>query len=462
MESKKKKAENNLTKGSVIRVLFTFSVPFIIANIIQALYGAVDLLVIGRYCGPESVAAVSTGTQVTQIITSLITGLTLGSTILVGKYTGMEEEEEVKKTIGTTLTIFAIAAVILTVLMLLFTDRILILLKTPEESFELAGTYVRICSLGILFICGYNAISAILRGYGDSRRPMLFIALSCVLNIAGDFILVKGAGLGVAGVALATIGSQAVSMVTAIIYLNRKKFIFTFRLKNFRIDPAKARELAWVGIPISLQECMVRFSFLYLTSVTNRLGIYAASAVGVASKYDVFAMLPATSVANALAAVTAQNYGAGKPERAKKSLAAGLLFAVAASSLFWLWAQLSPQTMIGLFSSDPAIIEAGIPFFRTCSYDYLAVSFVFCMNGYLNGRSQTIFTMRSCCFGALALRIPIIHLVYTNWPDNLARIGAIAPMVSGFMAVYTAAYLCIQFYREKQRIPDASGQRGMN
>lgn len=194
MESKKKKAENNLTKGSVIRVLFTFSVPFIIANIIQALYGAVDLLVIGRYCGPESVAAVSTGTQVTQIITSLITGLTLGSTILVGKYTGMEEEEEVKKTIGTTLTIFAIAAVILTVLMLLFTDRILILLKTPEESFELAGTYVRICSLGILFICGYNAISAILRGYGDSRRPMLFIALSCVLNIAGDFILVKGRG----------------------------------------------------------------------------------------------------------------------------------------------------------------------------------------------------------------------------------------------------------------------------
>ena len=207
---------------------------------------------------------------------------------------------------------------------------------------------------------------------------------------------------------------------------------------------------------------MVRFSFLYLTSVTNRLGIYAASAVGVAIKYDVFAMLPATSVANALAAVTAQNYGAGKPERAKKSLAAGLLFAVAASSLFWLWAQLSPQTMIGLFSSDPAIIEAGIPFFRTCSYDYLAVSFVFCMNGYLNGRSQTIFTMISCCFGALALRIPIIHLVYANWPDNLARIGAIAPMVSGFMAVYTAAYLCIQFYREKQRIPDASGQRGMN
>ena len=446
-----KRTENNLTKGNVIRVLFTFAVPFIAANIIQALYGAVDLFVIGRYCSPESVAAVSTGTQVTQIITSLITGLTLGSTILVGKYTGMEAEEEVKKTIGTTLTVFAIAAALLTVLMLLFTDQILLLLKTPEASFELAGTYVRICCCGILFICGYNAISAILRGSGDSRRPMLFIALSCILNIAGDFILVKGAGLGVAGVALATIGSQAVSMITAIIYLNRRRFIFTFRLENFRIDPGKVRELAWVGIPISLQECMVRFSFLYLTSVTNRLGIYAASAVGIASKYDVFAMLPATSVANALAAVTAQNYGAGKPERARKSLFAGLIFAAAASSLFWLWAQLSPQSMIGIFSGDPAIIEAGIPFFVTCSYDYIAVSFVFCLNGYLNGRSKTIFTMISCGFGALALRIPLIHLVYTYWPGDLTRIGAIAPVVSGFMAFYTLIYVGIQFYKERQQ-----------
>ncbi len=433
--------EQNLTQGNVLKTLLTFTVPFIVANVIQALYGAVDLFVIGRYCSPESVAAVSTGTQVTQIITSMITGLTLGSTIMVGKYTGMNNKEEVRKTIGTTLTVFAVVALILTGLMLLLVGPILALLKTPEQSVALARQYVVICSCGILFICGYNAISAILRGYGDSKRPMMFIALSCVLNIIGDVALVKYAGLGVAGVAIATIGSQAVSMVCAIIYLNRSQFIFTFRLRNLRIDRERLRELAVVGIPISLQECMVRLSFLYLTSVTNRLGVFAAAAVGIASKYDVFAMLPATSTANALAAVTAQNYGAGKPERALASLKAGVSFALGASTLFWLWAQLSPQTMMGLFTGDQAIISAGIPFFKSCSYDYLAVSIVFCLNGYLNGRGKTIFTMISSSFGALALRMPLIYLVFTYWPDNLLRIGSVAPIVSGFTALYTLVFV---------------------
>lgn len=432
---------NDLTTGNVIKVLVTFSIPFLIANLIQALYGAVDLMVVGWYCSPESVAAVSTGTQVTQIITSMISGLTLGSTILVGKYAGMKAEEEVKKTIGTALTAFALFAAVLTVLMLALTDPILRALQTPEASFLEARQYVQICALGIFFICGYNAISAILRGYGDSKSPMLFIALSCVLNIIGDVALVKYVQLGVAGTALATILSQGISMLCAMIYLNSKNFIFTFRLQNFRMDREKVRELAVVGIPISLQECMVRLSFLYLTSVTNQLGVHAASAVGIASKYDVFAMLPGTALAGALAAITAQNYGAGKRDRAKTSLTAGVALAFSLSFCFFLWAQLSPESMIRVFSGEPEIIRAGIPFFRSCSYDYLAVAFVFCFNGYLNGRGQTIFTMLSCCGGALLLRMPLTWLVYRYFPDNLAVIGAIAPAVSGFMALYTLVYV---------------------
>ncbi|MBU9737067.1 MATE family efflux transporter [Diplocloster agilis] len=444
------KNENLLTEGNVFRVLLSFSVPFLIANVIQALYGAVDLMVIGWYCPPESVAAVSTGTQVTQIITSMVSGLTLGGTILVGKYTGMRDEKRTERTIGTTLSVFAIVALVLTLVMLLLRVPVLEALKTPDASFDMAKQYVTICFCGIFFICGYNAISAILRGYGDSKRPMYFAALSCVLNIIGDVVFVKYMGMGVAGTALATVGSQAVSMVCSIIYLNRRKFIFTFRLKNFKIYPELARELAVVGIPISFQECMVRLSFLYLTSVTNRLGVSAAAAVGIASKYDVFAMLPATSLASALAAITAQNYGAGKLKRAGQSLAAGIGFAFLASSLFFLWAQISPQTMIGVFNSDPAIIEAGIPFFRSCSYDYLAVSFVFCLNGYMNGRSKTVFTMVSCCFGALALRMPLIWLAYTYCPENLAVIGAIAPAVSGFMAAYTMVFVLRQIQKDKR------------
>ena len=446
------KNDNLLTEGNVFRVLLKFSVPFLIANIIQALYGAVDLMVIGWYCAPESVAAVSTGTQVTQIITSMVSGLTLGSTIMVGKYTGMKDEDRTRKTIGTTLSVFAVIAILLTIVMLTFKGPILAALKTPAASLKEANDYVTICFYGIFFICGYNAISAVLRGYGDSRRPMYFVALSCVLNIIGDIMFVKYLGLGVAGTALATVLSQSISMICSIIYLNRSRFIFTFSLKNLRIDRSLAKELAMVGIPISSQECMVRLSFLYLTSVTNRLGVNAAAAVGTASKYDVFAMLPATSIASALAAITAQNYGAGKPERARQSLAAGIGFSVLASSLFFLWAQLSPQTMIGLFNTNPDIISAGIPFFHSCSFDYLAVSFVFCLNGFMNGRSKTVFTMISCCFGALALRIPLIWLAYTYCPDNLFVIGSIAPAVSGFMAVYTMGFVLRQIRTDRAAV----------
>ena len=441
------KQDHLLTEDNVFHALLAFSVPFLIANLIQALYGAVDLMVVGWYCSPESVAAVSTGTQVTQIITNLVSGLTMGGTILVGKYTGMRDEEQTRRTIGTTLSVFAAVAVALTVVMLIFTDPILALLQTPAESAALAKQYVTICFYGIFFICGYNAISAILRGYGDSRRPMYFVALSCILNIIGDFVFVKYLHMGVAGTALATVLSQAVSMIVSIIYLNKKKFLFTFTLSNMRIDKGRLKELACVGIPISFQESMVRLSFLYLTSV-NRLGVSTAAAVGIASKYDVFAMLPATSIASALAVITAQNYGAGKLERAKKSLAAGIGFAILASSVFFLWAQISPQTMIGIFNRDPDIIRAGIPFFRACSYDYLAVSFVFCLNGYMNGRAKTVFTMISCCFGALVLRMPLIWLVFTRCPDNLLLIGSIAPAVSGFMAVYTLAFVVRQIRKD--------------
>ncbi|MDD3219859.1 MAG: MATE family efflux transporter [Lachnospiraceae bacterium] len=433
--------ENNLTEGSIVKKLLLFAVPFLLANVLQSLYGAVDLFVIGKYCGAESVAAVSTGTQVTQIVTSLVTGLTLGSTIVIGQYMGSKQYEYVKKTIGTTLTVFAIVAVIITIAMLVFERPLLRVLRTPEESFSLTMQYVAICSLGNIFICGYNAISAILRGYGDSKRPMMFVGLACVLNIILDFVFVKFCGLGVSGTALATVISQGVSMITAIIYLKNKDFLFDFRLASFKPYGNIVKKLAIVGIPISFQELMVRISFLYLMTVMNGCGIYAAAIVGISSKYDVFAMLSATSMANALAAITAQNMGAGKPERARKSLWYGLSFALGVSLLFWLWAQMNPQSMIGVFSKDANVIAAGIPFFKSCSYDYIMVAMVFCLNGYLNGKEKTFWTMVSCSAGALLLRIPMVHYFGLHYASDLGMLGKIAPIVSGIMACYTLIYV---------------------
>lgn len=433
--------EHSLTDGNILHVLLSFSVPFLIANLLQSLYGAVDLFVIGQFCNAQSVAAVSTGTQVTQIITSLVTGLTLGSTILIGEYTGRREPDQVRRTIGTTLTVFAGVAVFLTVVMLLLERQILTLLHTPAESFDLTMQYVAICLIGNFFICGYNAISAILRGCGDSVRPMFFVGISCVLNIILDFIFVRFFRLGVSGTAFATVLSQAASMFIAVAFLKRSHFIFDFRLSSFRPDKHLIKRLAVIGIPISFQEMMVRISFLYLTATMNSCGVYAAAIVGISSKYDVFAMLTATSMANALAAVTAQNMGAGKPQRARKSLWYGLGFALFISSLFWLWAQFSPQTMIGVFSDDSNVIAAGIPFFHACSYDYILVSVVFCLNGYLNGLQKTVWTMISCSAAALLFRIPLVWIAGTYFADNLGILGTVAPTVSGIMACYTFAYV---------------------
>lgn len=439
-------APNALTKGSVVKALVTFTLPFLLANVLQSLYGAVDLFVVGQYCDAQSVAAVSTGTQVTQIVTSLVTGLTLGGTILIGKYTGMERWDKVKTAIGTTLSIFALVALALTALMLLFEAPLLTLLNTPAESFEATMEYVAICAWGNFFICGYNSLSAVLRGYGDSVRPMYFVGVACVVNILLDFLFVKYVGLGAGGTALATVLSQGVSMAIGIGYLKRKRFLFDFKPASFRIDPAMAKELARVGIPISFQELMVRISFLYLTAVMNHCGVYAAAVVGIGSKYDVFSMLSATSIANALAAITAQNMGAGKPERARKSLWYGLSFALLAACAFWTWAQVSPETMIALFSEDSGVIAAGVPFFRACSYDYIMVAFVFCLNGYLNGRAKTFWTMVSCTFGALCLRIPLVWFVSGHFSQDLGMLGTVAPD-TGYRYYSTRQLECLNTIR---------------
>ena len=433
--------KTNLTDGSIVKTLFLFAIPFLIANILQSLYGAVDLFVVGKYCSSESVAAVSTGTQVTQIITSLVSGLTLGSTILIGKYMGQKNLVRVRQTIGTTLSVFALTAVLLTVGMNAFRYPLLNLLQTPKESFDLTAQYVTICSLGNIFICGYNAISALLRGYGDSTRPMIFVGIACFLNIVLDIVFVKYGHMGVSGTALATVLSQAFSMILSIIYLKKSHFLFDFKPSSFRITGTVAKELAFVGIPISFQEMMVRISFLYLMTVMNKCGVFAASVVGISSKYDVFAMLSATSMANALAAITAQNIGAGKPERARKSLWYGMSFALFVSFLFWIWAQFNPASMIRVFSSDENIIAVGIPFFRSCSYDYILVAIVFCLNGYLNGRQKTVWTMISCSAGALLLRIPMVYFFGKYFSSDLGMLGKIAPIVSGIMALYTLIYV---------------------
>lgn len=430
-----------LTNGKIGSVLFRFSMPFLLANLLQALYGAVDLMIVAKYCDTESIAAVSTGTQITQIITSVISGLTMAGTILVAKYIGKQAHDKVAKTVQTTLCAFAIFAVILTFLVMSTSSYLLQLLQIPERAFSSAHEYVLLCCLGIFFVCEYNALSAVLRGYGDSMRPLFFVLIACVCNVFGDILTVKYLHMGAAGTAIATVVSQGVSMLTAMLYMHRSKHIFQLSFQKLRMDKQILKELIIVGIPVSLQETMVRFSFLYLTAITNSFGVYSASAVGIAGKYDVFAMLPATSIANALTALTAQNVAAAKPERAKAFLRYGMITAFLCSTLFFLWAQLSPQMMIQLFTNDMHVIQTGVPFLRACSFDYLAVSILFCINGYLNGKEKTMFTMLNCCSGALFIRTPLLFILNASGNINLYMYGLISPLSTIIMLISVWFYV---------------------
>ena len=441
---------SNLTEGSIGRRLITFAIPYLIANFVQALYGAVDMAVVGWFANSAGISAVSVGSQVMQIVTSMVSGLTMGGTILIAQYFGAKLEKDTKETISTMLTMFAAAGVGFTAVMFLCAPWVLSLLQTPPEAFEQALSYVRIASCGILFIFGYNAISAMLRGLGDSKSPLLFISIACLTNIALDLLMVGGMGMGPAGAALATILSQAVSMCLAILYLTRRDFIFDFKLQSFRMYKDKALKLLKIGLPVSLQESMVSVSFLFIAAIVNSLGVITSAAVGIAGKFTNFAMLPATAFSGAISALTAQNMGAGQPDRAKKSLLIALSMALGCGFLFFLWVQLAPQSVLHIFKADPQVTAAGIAYMRTFSIDSLLVAFVFCMNGFFNGCGRTVFSMANGLFSTLMVRVPLAYFLSRYIPGSLSGIGLAAPLASSTSLIFGLIYLKMGRWKQFQ------------
>lgn len=431
----------DLTQGSIVKNLLIFAVPYLIANFIQAMYGAVDMAIVGWFADSAGISAVSTGSQVMQIVTCLVSGLTMGSTILIAQYFGAKQQEDTTQTIRTTLSLFAVAAAVLTLLMLVFTKPMLYLLQTPPEAFEDAVGYVTVASCGILFIFGYNAISAILRGLGDSQSPMIFVGIACVTNILLDLLCVGMFGMGPAGAALATILSQGLSMALAILYLSRKNFLFTFHWKNFKIDRGKANNLFRIGLPISLQDTMVNLSFLVIAAIVNSMGVVTSAAVGIAGKFESFAMLPASAFSAAIASMTAQNMGARQPERAKKTMNIGIALSLGCALLFFAWVQLFPSSVMLIFQADSQVVAAGTEYLRAFSFDFLMVSFVFCMNGFFNGCGHTAYTMANGLVATILIRVPMAFLMSRCLPESLFGIGLAAPAASLLSIIWGLFYI---------------------
>lgn len=441
--------DQSLTEGNIYKSLIRFAIPFIIANLIQALYGTVDLVVIGLFTDTPGISSVAIGTQVMQIVNGLITGLTMGGTILIGQYYGAKRENDTSESIGTMLTMGIIISLLITVLMIFVTTPLLNILQTPSQSYADAKKYVIVASSGIVFIFGYNAISAILRGLGDSRSPVYFIAIACVFNIILDLIFVGALHMRASGAALATIISQGISMVLAIIYLVKRKFLFEFKLKNFAIRKEKVEKLFKLGFPLSLQEVLLWISFLFIAAIANSMGVAQSAAVGIIAKFETFSMLPPMAFSYALAALAAQNIGAKQPDRAKKALNISMLLSFICSLFFFVWAQASPESIMNIFSAGEEVAIAGAQYFRTYSFDFMLVAFKFCLNGFLNGCGRTTFAMVNGIASSLLVRVPLAYILGKYISESLIGLGLAAPIASIVSITVSLIYIRTERWREQ-------------
>jgi putative MATE family efflux protein len=427
---KKTSIEKNLTEGSVIKQLILFALPFMLSNLIQSLYNAVDMLIVGNYCGSAGISGVNIGGQVTLLITNIVIGLSVGGTVAIAQYLGSGDRKSMNESIRTLITSLLIAAVVITVVMMLLSDTILQLVQTPEESYKQARDYLNITLSGTIFIFGYNAFAAILRGLGDSKRPLVFVSIACIINIFLDLLFVGVFGMEAMGAALATIISQAISMVSCIIYLKRINFEFDFKFSSFRIYKERFFLLMKLGIPVSVQNVIVNLSFLVLTTIANGMGVNESAAIGVVGRYNGFAILPAIAVGASVSAMVAQNIGAGMIDRAKKTLHAGLMLAYSITIIVFIISRIFPEQILSLFDDDPGMIASGVEYMQTFTLDYLVVPVVFCLNGLITGSGHTIISSVSGIMSSLGFRIPLAVLFGVILKKGMWGLGLAGPLAA--------------------------------
>lgn len=431
----------SLTEGNIGKTLVRFALPFMLANALQLLYGAVDLFVVGHYATTADVSAVSIGSQMMALISYLIIGFSTGATVLLGQYKGAGDDFGMARVTGTSILLFGIFAVLLTIPLLLLAPSVTTAMHTPLEAVAAAEQYMIICFWGIVFITGYNVVSGILRGMGDSKSPLLFVGIACIINIALDFLLVAGFQMGAKGAAAATITAQGGSFLFALYFLKRKGLGFSFGREYLKMEKDCTMRLLQLGIPLALQSVLVSASFLIITATINTMGVVASAAVGVVEKLIGLLMLPSSSISSAVAAMSAQNIGAGKKERARKcmwiGIAISLGIAVAASGIGWF----RGEWLTRFFTGDGAVIEAAARYLKTYGLDCMLVAFVFIMNGYFTGAGHTMFTMMHSLVTTFAIRVPVTVAVGRMADTTLEAMGCAAPLSSLGSLIFCLLYL---------------------
>lgn len=433
--------DGNFTEGKILGPLLRFAVPVILAMFLQSLYGAADLLVVGRYALSEDVSAVSTGAQIMQTVTSVIAGLAMGTTILLGQKIGEGKADEAGKTVGASIAFFAAAAVVLSAVMVMNTSFLARLMNAPQEAFSRTCDYLRICSAGLIFIIAYNLFGSLFRGIGNSRIPLAAVAVAAVFNILGDLLLVKGFGMGASGAALATVVSQGLSVLISLLIIRRIPLPFTFNRKDIRFERSIIGRVLNFGVPIALMDFLVGISFLIILAIVNNVGLSASAGVGVAEKVCGFIMLIPSAFGQSMASVVSQNYGAGKMDRAYRALFCGIAVSFVFGAIMGWLSFFHGDLLCGIFSKEPEVIARGWEYLKAYAIDCLLTPFFFCCTGFFNGCGHTKFVMLQGMIGAFCVRVPVSWMMAKIQPVSLFRIGLATPASSFVQTVLCIAFL---------------------
>ncbi len=443
--------ERNLTEGSVFKTLVTFSLPFLASYFLQTLYGMADLVIIGMFEGVASTTSVSIGSQVMHMITVIIVGLSMGSTVSISHSVGAGDKRKAGRDIGSTIVLFSIVALALTLVLTLFSSSVVFLMSTPLEAVAGTRAYLILCFLGIPFITAYNIISSIYRALGDSRTPFFFVLAACVANIILDLVFMGPFSLGPVGAALGTVLSQALSVVIAIIYLRRSNIGIDFKREDLRLDKEIVTPILKTGVPIALQDGLIQVAFIVITVIVNRRGLTDAAAVGIVEKVISFLFLVPSSMLSSVSALSSQNLGAGKNERAKKTLYWALLICVLFGIVVSVIAQFTAPFIVSIFTDDRAVIESGAQYLKGYVFDTIFAGIHFSFSGYFCAVGLSGISFMHNILAIVLLRIPGVYVLSSLYPDNLFPVGLATvsgSVLSALICIVAYAVIC---HREKRR-----------
>lgn len=434
--------KNDFTQGNILSKMLRFMLPVLGALILQAMYGAVDILVVGHFGTTAGISGVSTGSNIVNLVIFVIAGLSMGITVLIGRYLGEKKPQLVGKVIGGAICLFLVMSVVLAVNMFVFAKPLALLMQAPEEAVGLTVLYVRICGGGIIFIIAYNVISSIFRGLGDSNTPLVFVAIACVVNILGDLLFVAVFKMNVAGAALATVLAQAVSVVLSILIIKKKKLPFTMTREDICFNP-EIKRFVKIGTPIAFQEILTQFSFLALCAFINRLGLEASSGYGVANKIVSFVMLVPGSLMQSMASFVSQNVGAGLEKRARKAMLTGMVIGGSIGIIIASLAFFKGDVLAQIFSNDQAVIARAAQYLKGFAPEAVITAVLFSFIGYYNGHEQTFFVMIQGMAQTFLVRLPVSYIMSIQPDASLTGIGIAAPAATVFGIIINAVFFVI-------------------